>query len=279
MKNVRALGTVISEDSTSSSGKIPPVFDPAKPLISAAISCRAHSTHIVERKHTQLIENNQSQYAPLDTIRDLSAHPKSARSAPANGSKFLSHPAPPLRLSRTSMFRARIYGVAALALSIALTGTAASAQSAATKPLTVERIYSSPSLSGELTQGIEWAPDGKRISYLQKMGDASELVDHGCVHWRAQSAGESGNAGRRDAAGKNAGGAGDWAGPHPAGQLSLVARRRFSFVYWRQQPGVARSEDHGSEADRHGRYRPGRPEVLSRRKMDQLSCATRISGS
>ena len=175
MKNVRALGTVISEDSTSSSGKIPPVFDPAKPLISAAISCRAHSTHIVERKHTQLIENNQSQYAPLDTIRDLSAHPKSARSAPANGSRFLLRPDPPLRPSRPSQLRARIYGVAALALSIALTGAAASAQSAATKPLTVERIYSSPSLSGELTQGIEWAPDGKRISYLQKTGDANEL--------------------------------------------------------------------------------------------------------
>jgi dipeptidyl-peptidase-4 len=126
----------------------------------------------------QLIENNQSQYEPLDTIRDLSTHPKSAPLATANGSKFLSHPAPPLRRSRwspLSRFRAKICGVAALGLSIALTGAAALAQSSASKVLTVERIYSSPSLSGELTQGIEWAPDGKRISYLQTMGDASEL--------------------------------------------------------------------------------------------------------
>ncbi len=34
------------------------------------------------------------------------------------------------------------------------------------KELTVERIYSAPSLSGSLTPGIEWSPDGKRISYL-----------------------------------------------------------------------------------------------------------------
>jgi dipeptidyl-peptidase-4 len=43
-----------------------------------------------------------------------------------------------------------------------------SAQQAAPKPLTVERIYTSPSLSGSLTSGIEWAPDSKRISYLDR---------------------------------------------------------------------------------------------------------------
>src|SRR5271170_2110825 len=40
------------------------------------------------------------------------------------------------------------------------------AQSGAAQNLTVERIYSAPSLSGQLTPGIEWSPDGKRISYL-----------------------------------------------------------------------------------------------------------------
>ena len=40
------------------------------------------------------------------------------------------------------------------------------ARPAAAKELTVERIYSAPSLSGSLTPGIEWSPDGKRISYL-----------------------------------------------------------------------------------------------------------------
>jgi len=43
------------------------------------------------------------------------------------------------------------------------------------KSLTVERIYGSPSLSGQLTAGIEWAPDGKRISYLQRQNGGPEL--------------------------------------------------------------------------------------------------------
>ena len=34
------------------------------------------------------------------------------------------------------------------------------------KELTVERIFSAPSLSGQITSGIEWTPDGKRISFL-----------------------------------------------------------------------------------------------------------------
>jgi len=49
----------------------------------------------------------------------------------------------------------------------AKTASAAAPQvSAPAKSLTVRRIYSSPSLSGELTNGIEWAPDSKRVSYL-----------------------------------------------------------------------------------------------------------------
>jgi dipeptidyl-peptidase-4 len=43
------------------------------------------------------------------------------------------------------------------------------------KALTVERIYSAPSLSGYLTQGIEWAPAGKRISYFERKRDGAEL--------------------------------------------------------------------------------------------------------
>lgn len=38
------------------------------------------------------------------------------------------------------------------------------------KTLTVERIYGAPSLSGSLTQGIEWAPDGKQLSYFGEDG-------------------------------------------------------------------------------------------------------------
>src|SRR5665213_1709068 len=40
------------------------------------------------------------------------------------------------------------------------------AQQIAPKQLTVERIYSAPSLSGYQVNGIEWSPDGKRISYF-----------------------------------------------------------------------------------------------------------------
>jgi dipeptidyl-peptidase-4 len=43
------------------------------------------------------------------------------------------------------------------------------------KSLTVERIYGGPSLGGHLTPGIEWAPDGKRISYLQRNGSSVEM--------------------------------------------------------------------------------------------------------
>jgi dipeptidyl-peptidase 4 len=43
------------------------------------------------------------------------------------------------------------------------------------KSLTVERIYGGPSLSGHLIQGIEWSPDGKRISYLQRDGSSVEM--------------------------------------------------------------------------------------------------------
>src|SRR5260370_37558227 len=33
--------------------------------------------------------------------------------------------------------------------------------------LTVERIYSQPSLSGQLTRGIAWTPDGKKLSFFR----------------------------------------------------------------------------------------------------------------
>jgi dipeptidyl-peptidase 4 len=43
-----------------------------------------------------------------------------------------------------------------------------SAQTNRTRELTVERIYGEPSLSGSSTTGIEWSPDSKRISYLER---------------------------------------------------------------------------------------------------------------
>ncbi len=42
------------------------------------------------------------------------------------------------------------------------------------KKLTVERIYGQPSLSGQLTTGVQWVPDGKSISYYQRSGSGRD---------------------------------------------------------------------------------------------------------
>jgi dipeptidyl-peptidase-4 len=40
--------------------------------------------------------------------------------------------------------------------------------------LTIDRIYGQPSLSGRLTRGIAWSPDGKRITFLDTKGMGKE---------------------------------------------------------------------------------------------------------
>jgi dipeptidyl-peptidase-4 len=56
----------------------------------------------------------------------------------------------------------------------------ANAQAQATlatgKALTVERLYSAPSLNGNLTLGIEWSPDGKRFSYIERKGHGEDAA-------------------------------------------------------------------------------------------------------
>ncbi len=42
--------------------------------------------------------------------------------------------------------------------------------SAPPKPLTVDRIYSQPSLSGHLTRGLAWSPDGKQLTFFDETG-------------------------------------------------------------------------------------------------------------
>jgi len=44
----------------------------------------------------------------------------------------------------------------------------------AEKALTIERIYSQPSLSGRLTRGLAWTPDGKGLSYFETKGSGKE---------------------------------------------------------------------------------------------------------
>ena len=45
---------------------------------------------------------------------------------------------------------------------------------AAGKALTVERIYAQPSLSGRLTRGLAWTPDGKALSFFETKGSGKE---------------------------------------------------------------------------------------------------------
>jgi dipeptidyl-peptidase-4 len=50
----------------------------------------------------------------------------------------------------------------------------AAAAAVSYKPLTVERIYSQPSLSGQLTRGIAWSPDSKQLSFFKSEGAGKE---------------------------------------------------------------------------------------------------------
>jgi dipeptidyl-peptidase-4 len=60
---------------------------------------------------------------------------------------------------------------------VAVLSPSSAAQQAAAAPgkaLTVERIYSQPSLSGRLTRGLVWTPDGKALSYFETKGSGKE---------------------------------------------------------------------------------------------------------
>lgn len=64
-------------------------------------------------------------------------------------------------------------------------GQAGSAQTNRTRELTVERIYGEPNLSGSLTTGIEWSPDAKRISYLERN---PQIANAGTELWTMDAA-------------------------------------------------------------------------------------------
>src|SRR5258708_37258857 len=48
------------------------------------------------------------------------------------------------------------------------------APSSSGKVLTIERIYSLPSLSGRLTRGLTWTPDENQVSYFETKGSGKE---------------------------------------------------------------------------------------------------------
>jgi dipeptidyl-peptidase 4 len=70
---------------------------------------------------------------------------------------------------------ARIFAIALL-IGFGSTITLAQPQQPSAKQLTVERIYSAPSLSGYQIDGIEWSPDGKRITYFEGDGRGSRQL-------------------------------------------------------------------------------------------------------
>jgi dipeptidyl-peptidase-4 len=72
--------------------------------------------------------------------------------------------------------RARIFCALLIAVGAGIAAPPLCAQSSASpaKELTVERIYSAPSLSGHLTDGIEWTPDSKRISFIARSGSGPD---------------------------------------------------------------------------------------------------------
>ena len=54
-----------------------------------------------------------------------------------------------------------------------MTGKQLGAQGTAGQ-LTVKRIYSQPSLSGRLNRGVQWSPDGKRLSFFETTGQGKD---------------------------------------------------------------------------------------------------------
>jgi dipeptidyl-peptidase-4 len=70
-------------------------------------------------------------------------------------------------------FSALLFGICLLA-GILGSCLATRAQTVPGKALTVERIYSQPSLSGRLTRGLAWSPAGKQVSFFETKGTGKE---------------------------------------------------------------------------------------------------------
>jgi dipeptidyl-peptidase-4 len=75
--------------------------------------------------------------------------------------------------------RARLIAVFSLFIFLAFIPPADAQSSTASqksKDLTLERLFTPPFLFGRLTQGIEWAPGGKRFSYLDRRGNGKDAT-------------------------------------------------------------------------------------------------------
>jgi dipeptidyl-peptidase 4 len=65
-------------------------------------------------------------------------------------------------------------GLAVGVIGLTLLGARALAAQEQAGQLTVRRIYSQPSLGGKLYRGVQWSPDGKRVSFLDDQGRGKE---------------------------------------------------------------------------------------------------------
>lgn len=63
------------------------------------------------------------------------------------------------------------------ALAFALAALPAAAQTATTEPLTIERVFSEPGLSGPRPRAATFSPDGRSITFLQPKADDSTILD------------------------------------------------------------------------------------------------------
>ena len=84
-----------------------------------------------------------------------------------------------MRFNLRCMVRSYLCIGVILAVGVVLGAPCAVAQtsaspSSAKKQLTLERLFSGPYLGGDTTEGIEWTPDGKRISYLERKATGAE---------------------------------------------------------------------------------------------------------
>ncbi len=77
------------------------------------------------------------------------------------------------RLRQPSTLAGRLKPAPTFLLACLVALAALSAAGQEFKPLTVERIYGQPSLSGKLTTGVQWSPDGKLLSYFHRAGEGA----------------------------------------------------------------------------------------------------------
>ena len=75
-----------------------------------------------------------------------------------------------------ALFAAALFAAGTLAGSPALAGNTAVNQQTAT-PLTIERVYASPSLNGAVPRGVKLSPDGRWLTVLRARDDDRERYD------------------------------------------------------------------------------------------------------